>query len=89
MIFRWNVTYLSIFKDILEAVQIINNNNTTHYDLKWDNIVLDFAPNEISNYNNNNEYDNEKKIIIKIYLKILQIQIMIIYQWIYHKIQFV
>ena len=48
MIFRWNVTYLSIFKDILEAVQIINNNNTTHYDLKWDNIVLDFAPNEIS-----------------------------------------
>ena len=89
MIFRWNVTYLSIFKDILEAVQIINNNNTTHYDLKWDNIVLDIAPNEISNYNNNNEYDNEKKIIIKIYLKILQIQIMIIYQWIYHKIQFV
>ena len=56
-------TYLSIFKDILQAVQIIHNNNTTHYDLKCDNIVLDFDPNEISNYknNNNNEYDNEKK----------------------------
>ena len=55
-------TYLSIFKDILEAVQIIHNNNTTHYDLKCDNIVLDFDPNDISNYkNNNNEYDNEKK----------------------------
>lgn len=38
-------TYLSIFKDILEAVKIIHNMNTTHYDLKCDNIVLDFLPN--------------------------------------------
>ena len=39
-------TYLSIFKDILQAVQIIHNNNTTHYDLKCDNIVLDFLAND-------------------------------------------
>ncbi len=59
--FRWNVTSFSIFKDILETVQIINNNNTILYDLNYDNIVLDFALNEISNYKNNNniEYDTE------------------------------
>ena len=45
-------TYLSIFKDILQAVQIIHNNNTTHYDLKCDNIVLDFV-----NSNKENTYD--------------------------------
>ena len=38
-------TYLSIFKDILHAVQIIHNNKITHYDLKCDNIVLDFVSN--------------------------------------------
>ena len=38
-------TYLSIFKDILEAVKIIHGMNTTHYDLKCDNIVLDYLPN--------------------------------------------
>ena len=42
-------TYLSIFKDILQAVQIIHNNNTTHYDLKCDNIVLDFLANDRDN----------------------------------------
>ena len=47
-------TYLSIFKDILQAVQIIHNNNTTHYDLKCDNIVLDFLSN-----NKDNTYDIE------------------------------
>ena len=31
-------TYLSIFKDVLHAVQIIHNNRITHYDLKCDNI---------------------------------------------------
>ena len=53
-------TYLSIFKDILEAVQIIHNNNTTHYDLKCDNIVLDFLPNE-NNLNNSKNSDNNNK----------------------------
>ena len=38
-------TYLSIFKDVLHAVQIIHNNKITHYDLKCDNIVLDFVSN--------------------------------------------
>ena len=46
-------TYLSIFKDVLHAVQIIHNNKITHYDLKCDNIVLDF----VSNFKENNTYD--------------------------------
>ena len=46
-------TYLSIFKDVLHAVQIIHNNKITHYDLKCDNIVLDF----ISNSKESNNYD--------------------------------
>ena len=46
-------TYLSIFKDVLHAVQIIHNNKITHYDLKCDNILLDF----VSNFKENNTYD--------------------------------
>ena len=46
-------TYLSIFKDVLHAVQIIHNNKITHYDLKCDNIVLDF----VSNFKESNTYD--------------------------------
>ena len=56
-------TYLSIFKDILEAVQIIHNNNTTHYDIKCDNIVLDFDPNEFPSKTNNKYNNNENKYI--------------------------
>ena len=57
-------TYLSIFKDILQAVQIIHNNNTTHYDLKCDNIVLDFLTNDKENtYDIDATDDNENDSI--------------------------
>ena len=57
-------TYLSIFKDILQAVQIIHNNNTTHYDLKCDNIVLDFLTNDRDNtYDVDATDDNENDSI--------------------------
>ena len=57
-------TYLSIFKDILQAVQIIHNNNTTHYDLKCDNIVLDFLTNDKDNtYDVDATDDNENDSI--------------------------
>ena len=57
-------TYLSIFKDILQAVQIIHNNNTTHYDLKCDNIVLDFLANDKDNtYDVDATDDNENDSI--------------------------
>ena len=57
-------TYLSIFKDILQAVQIIHNNNTTHYDLKCDNIVLDFLANDRDNtYDVDATDDNENDSI--------------------------
>ena len=57
-------TYLSIFKDILQAVQIIHNNNTTHYDLKCDNIVLDFLTSDKDNtYDVDATDDNENDSI--------------------------
>jgi serine/threonine protein kinase len=35
--------YLNIFKDILKAVSTIHFHKTTHYDIKCDNIVIDFT----------------------------------------------
>jgi serine/threonine protein kinase len=34
--------YLSIFREVLKAVKTIHCNNITHYDLKCDNILIDF-----------------------------------------------
>jgi serine/threonine protein kinase len=36
-------TYLNIYKDILKAVSHIHSFKTTHYDLKCDNVVIDFT----------------------------------------------
>jgi hypothetical protein len=38
--------YLNIFKDILKAMAIIHNYKTTHYDIKCDNILLDYQISE-------------------------------------------
>ena len=40
--------YLNIFKDILKAVSIIHNYKTTHYDIKCDNILLDYQISDTS-----------------------------------------
>lgn len=52
--------YLNIFKEILKAVKTIHNNNTTHYDLKCDNIMIDFNANFMNNNlaNSNNNMNN-------------------------------
>jgi serine/threonine protein kinase len=34
--------YLTIYKDVLKAVQLLHQNNVTHYDIKADNILLDY-----------------------------------------------
>lgn len=34
--------YLTIYRDALKAVQFLHNNNVTHYDIKADNILLDY-----------------------------------------------
>ena len=61
-------TYLSIFKDILEAVKIIHTMNTTHYDIKCDNIVIDFLPNNNTNCSKDlsNTTGNEDDICIRV-----------------------
>ena len=38
--------YLSLYKDILKAVELFHSNNVTHYDIKADNIFLDVTDNE-------------------------------------------
>ena len=35
-------TYLSIYKEILKIIQLLHSNNITHYDIKADNILLDY-----------------------------------------------
>jgi serine/threonine protein kinase len=34
--------YLSIFKRILSYIELIHHHNVTHYDIKCDNVLLDF-----------------------------------------------
>jgi len=38
------VSCLSIFREILCSVQVIHTHHVTHYDLKCDNVFLDFQP---------------------------------------------
>lgn len=33
--------YLTIFRDVLKAVQLIHSHNVTHYDIKADNILIE------------------------------------------------
>lgn len=34
--------YLSIYKEVLKAFKVIQSHNVTHYDIKCDNILIDF-----------------------------------------------
>jgi serine/threonine protein kinase len=38
--------YLGLYKDVLKAVELLHNNNVTHYDIKADNVFLDVVDNE-------------------------------------------
>lgn len=40
--------YLSIYKEILKALSTIHSHNVTHYDLKCDNILIDYGNNSAS-----------------------------------------
>lgn len=42
-------SYLAIFRDTLQAVKVLHLHNTTHYDLKADNILLEYGPNKLNN----------------------------------------
>ena len=33
--------YLSLYKDVLKAVELLHNNSVTHYDIKADNVFLE------------------------------------------------
>lgn len=37
--------YLSIFKEVLKSMAIIHSHNVSHYDMKCDNVLLDFGSN--------------------------------------------
>ncbi|KAL4475130.1 hypothetical protein ABPG74_001826 [Tetrahymena malaccensis] len=47
-------TYLNIYRDALKAVQLLHSNSVIHYDIKADNILLDF-PNKAENGNSNDQ----------------------------------
>lgn len=34
--------YLSIYREVLKAFKVIQSHNVTHYDIKCDNILIDF-----------------------------------------------
>lgn len=38
--------FLTLFREVLKAVQIIHKHNVTHYDLKCDNVLLEGDPND-------------------------------------------
>lgn len=43
-VFRKNLSlYISIFHQILKALRTIHSHNVTHYDLKCDNILINFV----------------------------------------------
>ncbi len=41
--------YLSIYKEFLKSLSIIHSHNVTHYDIKCDNVFLDFNTDGNSN----------------------------------------
>ena len=43
--------FLNIFREILKAVRTIHHTNTTHYDLKCDNVMIDLNSNILNNPN--------------------------------------
>ena len=36
--------YMTLFKQILKAVEVVHSHNVTHYDLKCDNVMLEMCP---------------------------------------------
>jgi len=53
--------YLTIFRDILKSVQFLHNNNVTHYDIKTDNILLDYKTSSTSDIGN---IDNDLRVTL-------------------------
>lgn len=53
--------YLTIYRDVLKAAQFLHNNNVTHYDIKADNILLDYKP---ASTLSENSVDNDIKVTL-------------------------
>lgn len=53
--------YLTIYRDILKSVQFMHSSCVTHYDIKADNILLDYKTNSNSEVTN---YDNDLKVTL-------------------------
>ena len=54
----WNdhlPTYLTIYRDILKSVDMLHSHNVTHYDLKCDNILLDYKSNNNMKWNSDTD----------------------------------
>ena len=49
-------TYLTIYRDILKAIAMFHSHNITHYDLKCDNILLDYKPGSNGKWSNDSDF---------------------------------
>ena len=53
--------YLTIYRDILKSVQFLHNSNVTHYDIKADNILLDYKSSSVADAGN---IDNDLRVTL-------------------------
>ncbi|CAD8058754.1 unnamed protein product [Paramecium primaurelia] len=52
--------YLSLYKEVLQAVQMLHNHNVTHYDIKADNILLDGMHVVLTDFGESSIFINEE-----------------------------
>jgi len=52
--------YLSIYREVLKCFSIIHSHNVTHYDIKCDNVLIDFKGNTQANLGGAHSYDEDE-----------------------------